>query len=128
MAAMLGLRTKSSMDQEPLHKRLLRRLTDDRHVFRVCFTLCSINICGEISDIGFLQSTEMSVEEQRALEALQELPIVDDNDVDYYDPEDINMKDILDGSATLNISHGGGEFNELANALRANLSKGYVTY
>jgi hypothetical protein len=90
--------------------------------------LCSMNICGEINGIGFLQSTEMSVEEQRALEALQELPIVDENDIDYYEPEEISMNDILDGSASLNISHGGGEFNELANALRANLSKRYVTY
>jgi len=75
-----------------------------------------------------MQSIEMTPDQRRALKALRELPLLDSNgnDPDYED-EDINLGDILDGSAPLDISHGGGEFNELRKALRANLSgKTYV--
>jgi hypothetical protein len=52
----------------------------------------------------------MIPDERRALEALRELP-VDDSDEDY---EDINLRNILDGSQPLDISHAGGEFQALA--------------
>jgi hypothetical protein len=64
----------------------------------------------------------MTVEERRALEALQHLPEADEDDLDY-EIQDITLSDILDGSVPLDISHGGGEFAELTKALRASLSK-----
>jgi len=64
----------------------------------------------------------MTPEERRALEALQDLPDENEHDMDD-DFEEMNLDSVLDGSAALDISHGGGEFAELKKALKANLTK-----
>ncbi|KII93196.1 hypothetical protein PLICRDRAFT_383096 [Plicaturopsis crispa FD-325 SS-3] len=65
---------------------------------------------------------EMTVDERRALEALRELPIANDDNRDHTF-EDVNIEDILDGSEPLNISHAGGEFIALTEELNSELWK-----
>ena len=63
----------------------------------------------------------MTPDERRHLEALREL----DEDSNMV-LEDINMQDILNGDAHLDISHAGGEFAALAAELNKDLWKTWV--
>lgn len=63
----------------------------------------------------------MTPEQRCALEALRELPDADDDSEYVDDGIGISINAILDGTAPLDISHGGGEFRELSRAMRANL-------
>jgi hypothetical protein len=64
----------------------------------------------------------MTPEEQRRLEALQELPGLEEEDLSSMF-EDVNMQDILNGDEPLNISHAGGEFEALVRELNKDLRK-----
>ena len=64
----------------------------------------------------------MTPDEQRRLEALRELPVVDEEDSNMV-LEDINMQDILNGDEQLDISHAGGEFAALVTELNSDLQK-----
>jgi hypothetical protein len=64
----------------------------------------------------------MTPEERRRLEALQELPGLEEEDFSSVF-EDVNMHDILNGDEPLNISHAGGEFEELVRELNKDLRK-----
>ena len=50
----------------------------------------------------------------------------ENDDPDYMDEDTIDIDDVLNGTIPLDISHEGGEFRELAKAMRANLSVTYV--
>lgn len=63
----------------------------------------------------------MTPVQRRALEALRELPLADDDP--NYSLENVNIEDILDGSEALDISHAGGEFAELAKELNDDIWK-----
>ena len=77
---------------------------------RLC--LCKLIICGTLA--------EMTPDQHCALEALQELLIVGDDD-DEMDLGRITLEDILDGSEPLDISHAGGEFAALTKELKERL-------
>jgi hypothetical protein len=62
----------------------------------------------------------MTPDERRALEALRELPL-DDDDGQHVDLGTITVEDILDGSEPLDISHAGGEFSALTKELSQDL-------
>ena len=68
---------------------------------------------------------EMTPDQRHALEALQELPIVGDDD-DKMDLGHITLEDILDGSEPLDISHAGGEFAALTKELKEGLKYSLV--
>jgi len=63
----------------------------------------------------------MTPEERRRLEALQELPGLEEEDSSVF--EDVNMHDILNGDEPLNISHASGEFEALVKELNKDLRK-----
>ncbi|KII92209.1 hypothetical protein PLICRDRAFT_102616 [Plicaturopsis crispa FD-325 SS-3] len=63
----------------------------------------------------------MTADERRALEALRDIPIANDDGSHTF--EDVNIEDILDGSEPLNISHAGGEFEALTQELNSELWK-----
>lgn len=64
----------------------------------------------------------MTAEETSALERLRELPVAS-NDGQDYDYEDLTLNDVLDGSIPLDISHAGGEYEELTRAIVISLSR-----
>lgn len=126
MADRLKRRTKSSRVLKHLLESTLKLSRGDKHVFSVRHTSYSIKIILKIIHTDIINEfyamlTEMTPEQRHALEALGELPGADDND-DYVDEDiSISLNSILDGTVPLDISHGGGEFTELAKAMRANL-------
>jgi hypothetical protein len=70
-------------------------------------------------------STEMTPEERRRIEAMREAPISAGNANMDGDSEwqDINIHDVLDGTIPLDISHAGGEFAALSDAIRSDMTK-----
>jgi hypothetical protein len=67
--------------------------------------------------------TEMTPEERRRIEAMREAPIsAGDANMDG-EWQDINIHDVLDGTIPLDISHAGGEFAALSDAIRSDMTK-----
>ena len=67
--------------------------------------------------------TEMTPEERRRIEAMREAPIsAGDANMDS-EWQDINIHDVLDGTIPLDISHAGGEFAALSDAIRSDMTK-----
>ena len=67
--------------------------------------------------------TEMTPEERRRIEAMREAPInAGDANMDG-EWQDINIHDVLDGTIPLDISHAGGEFGALSDAIRFDMTK-----
>lgn len=65
--------------------------------------------------------SEMTAEQRRALLELHEVhEHADDSDHDY---SPLTLNDVLDGQLDLDISHAGGEYEELKAALLRNLAK-----
>lgn len=68
----------------------------------------------------------MTPEDRRKYEQLRAIPEAGDENEDNFEYTDITINEILDGSAPLEISHAGGEYEELRDALVYTLSRRFV--
>ena len=67
--------------------------------------------------------TEMTPEERCRIEAMREAPIsAGDANMDG-EWQDINIHDVLDGTIPLDISHAGGEFAALSDAILSDMTQ-----
>ena len=55
----------------------------------------------------------MDVDERAAFEAARDIPEDDNHDDGYVTDNEININDVLDGTTRIDLSHAGGEFQDI---------------